>query len=458
MRLLWVTPNLPRRGVAAARERWWALLQRLAQRHQIALLAFVDQEDVGAEGELPPGLSAVHLVRREPWSPEDPMALLPRTVRGAFVHPALGAAVRECIARERYDLVQFEYVEMGYLMPSPKLPTVLTVHQLGFASHGREWRAAGRPLRRLPVAVFRYLRDLDFELRAVCRAHHIVTVSAEDAARLRYFWPELPISVSPCGVDTRQFSPVARAPGGDPNVVFVGNFAHPPNVDGAIFLVREVLPQLGRPVRVRIIGHGVTSDLAALAHPEAVDVVGAVPDVRPFLADAAVVVAPVRFGTGMRGKVLEALAMGRPVVTTSVGAEGLGAVAGRHVEIADGAAAFAAAVRRVLEDEGLARRLGQAGRDLVTERFDWDAIAAAHDDIYREVLARVRDTARVTPQPGGSRLGRLAATLGPRAAVAAGAAVLALRGLRWYGRARRPRFRVHRPGSTLHAPAARSPL
>src|SRR5262249_53125592 len=169
--------------------------------------------------------------------------------------------------------------------------------------------------------------------------------------------------------------PPAPPPAPAPDPLFVGHFGHPPNGDAVGFLVYDVLPRLGRPVGVRVVGRGPVPPL-----PAEIDVAGAVPDVRPHLAAARVVVAPVRFGTGMRGKVLEALAMGRPVVTTSVGAEGLGAVSGRDVLVADGADGFAGAVRRVLDDPGLGVRLGAAGRALVAARFDWDAIAAAHED------------------------------------------------------------------------------
>jgi hypothetical protein len=165
-----------------------------------------------------------------------------------------------------------------------------------------------------------------------------------------------------------------------------------------------------------------------MARPGAVEVVGAVPDVRPHLAAAAAVVAPVRFGTGMRGKLLEALAMGRPVVTTSVGAEGLGAVSGRHLLVADGAADLAAGIERVLADPGFAAQLGAAGRALVAERFDWGAIAAAHEDIYERVIRDPGPAPAVpeaTGRPAVARLGRLPA-------LAAGVALVGMRGLRWY--------------------------
>jgi len=429
LRLLWVTPNLPRRGVAAARERVWALLARLAPHHEVSVLALVDPEDRDApDSVLPPGLAAVHQVPKAPFAPDDPLALLPRTVRWGYAHPSYRAALAERLAAGRYDLVQLEYDELAYLAPRPSLPTILTVYQLGFGTALREWRAAGGGARHGALGLYRWLRALDFELRAVGCAHHVVTMSAEDAARLRRFHPDLRVTVSPVGVDCTHFRPETPAPAPEVDLAFVGHFEHPPNPDAAAFLVREVLPRLGRPVRVRIIGQGVTPAVAALAQPGVVEVAGAVPDVRPHLARAAVVVAPVRFGTGMRGKVLEALAMGRPVVTTSVGAEGLGATSGQQLLIADGAAEFAGAVRSLLDDPARAVRLGAAGRAFVEARFDWDAIAAAHDALYHDVL-RDPGTPPALPADHAPALARL---VRGRPAVVAGAALLAARALGWH--------------------------
>jgi glycosyltransferase involved in cell wall biosynthesis len=430
LRLLFVTPDVPARGISAAREHWWSLLARLAIRHHVSLLAFRDQADSFAE-TLPPGLATVHFVDKTPYRPDDPLALLPRTVAGGYTNPALRAAIAARLAADRYDIVQYEFSEMANLM-SPTAParTILTVHQIAFAQERPAWHAGGRTLRRGAVLFHRYLRELDFELRAVRRVDHVVTLTPEDAARLRRFYPDLAVSVSPSGVDCAYFHPSPPRPP-EVDVLFVGNFGHPPNADAVTFLVREVMPRLGRPLQLRVVGRGMTPEVVRLARPNAVDVVGPVPDLRPHLAGAAVVAAPVRFGTGMRGKVLEALAMGRPVVTTSVGAEGLGAVSGQHLLIADGTADFTDALRRVLDDPALAGRLGAGGRDLVEKRFAWEAIAGAHDAIYEKVL---RDPPRaVTPvDHGAHRVRALAPRLGHLPALGLGFALLLARGYRWH--------------------------
>jgi len=431
LRLLWVTPYLPRRGFSAAREYWWALLARLAPRHVITLLAFVDPEDLGVAGVLPTGLAAVHQVPKMTWRPDDPLAVLPRTVAGGFSNPAFASAIAARLATDRYDLVQYEFIEMANLIPPPVSPTILTVHQIGFADEGPMWRVQGRRLRRGAVLLHRYLRELDFELRAVRRVHHVITLSHEDAARLLRFHPDLRVSVSPVGVDCRYFSPLKEPVKPEIDLVFVGAFEHPPNPDAVCFLIREVVPRLNRRVRVRVVGRGVTTEVAALARAGAVEIMGPVADVRPHLACAAVVVAPVRFGTGMRGKVLEALAMGRPVVTTSVGAEGLGAESGRHLIVADGAEDFAAAVRRVLADSSLAGRLGAEGRSLAEARFNWDRIAAAYEGIYEEIL-RNPGPSPMWDGDSGFPKARAVARLGRWPGIATGATVLMLRAFGWH--------------------------
>jgi len=438
-RLLWVTPHVPRRGVSAARERFWALLSRLATRHEIELLCLVDADDTGIdESELPPGLVAVHRVPKAAWTPDDPLALLPRSVRWNYANPAYRAALAARLAAGRYDVLQLEYTELAQLIDAPIIPTILTAHQILFSTHTRAWRAGGRGIGAGVMALTRYLHDLDWELRALGRAHHVVVMTPEDAARLRRFLPDLRVTVSPVGVDTGHYRPGSVPPAPPTDVLFVGHFVHAPNVDAVVHLLRDVLPRLGRPARVRIVGHEPPPAIRALASAGGVEVLGGVPDVRPHLAAAAAVVAPVRFGTGMRGKMLEALAMGRPTVTTSVGAEGLDAEPGRHLLVADDAPAFAAALRRILDEPAAAERLGAEGRALVVARYDWDIVAAAHDAIYDQVVAT---GARAPRRPGpdardlSAHLARLARTLGLGGrlpATALGTALLAGRALAWH--------------------------
>jgi hypothetical protein len=144
----------------------------------------------------------------------------------------------------------------------------------------------------------------------------------------------------------------------------------------------------------------------------------------------------------MRGKILEALAMARPVVTTPVGAEGLGATVGEHLLVADDAAGLASAIGRLLDDPALATRIGAAGRVLAVAHFDWNAIANAHEQIYADVLDAPAAAQR-EPHDYTATIGRAAARLGRWPRLVAGAAVLSLRGARWHTVAGRVRRRGH---------------
>jgi glycosyltransferase involved in cell wall biosynthesis len=437
LRLLWVTPNLPIRGISAARERWWHLVATLAPRHELTLLAFVDPEDTGRLADAPPGLARLEAIPKAFWRPDDPLAVLPQAVAGGFSSPALGTAIAASLDRQPFDVVQYEFGEMAHLMPPASPPAVLTMHQLGFAQQAARWRAERGGPQRSAILLHRYLRDLDFELRAVSRADLVVTMSNEDALRLRAFVPDLAFAVSPCGVDVEHFRPDTVPPASPVDLLFVGNFIHPPNEDAVRFLVRDVLPRLARPARLRVVGHAMPEALERLVRAAGGEVVGSVPDVRPHLASARIVVAPVRFGTGMRGKVLEALAMARPVVTTALGAEGLAARDGDDLLVANSATDVARAIERLRADDALAARVAASGRVLVTSRFRWDTIAEAHDAIYTRVLSEPRRAH--PPRPiAPATLTAIAHHLGYVPGVGLGTALLLLRAVGWHARRLRP--------------------
>src|SRR6185436_7599829 len=199
----------------------------------------------------------------------------------------------------------------------------------------------------------------------------VVTVSEEDAAWVAERYAPRRLLTLPLPVDGSYFAPAdpgAEVPG---RVVFTGLMNHPPNADAAVFFAREVLPRIRAEVpdaAFEVVGREPTPEVLALADLPGVTVTGEVPDVRPLLAAASAVVAPLRFGSGARQKILEAWAMEKSVVATTVGAEGLGGRDGEHLLIADGAAPLAKSVVRVLRESGLRDRLRGQGRRLVIER------------------------------------------------------------------------------------------
>jgi glycosyltransferase involved in cell wall biosynthesis len=201
----------------------------------------------------------------------------------------------------------------------------------------------------------------------------VVAVSDEDLRALPV--PPSQLAVIPNGVDTASFSPTPLPAG--PRLVFTGALYTGPNRDGLQWFCREVLPLIRRQqpnATLTIAGMAPTADVAALGAVEGVNVLSDVADIRPFIGEARVVVVPLRVGSGSRLKILEALAAGRPVVSTTVGAEGLDLEPGRHLLLADEPAAFAEAVCRLIGDEASARSLVGPGRRAVEELYAWPDI------------------------------------------------------------------------------------
>jgi len=225
----------------------------------------------------------------------------------------------------------------------------------------------------------------------------ITTTSPREVPIISAAAPTTPILAVPNGVDMTYFSPSDQAT--DPDVVVMTGFMKTrPNIDAALFFVQDVLPRLlaVRPGLVfHIVGGEPPAEIQALAGPHVV-VTGSVPDVRPYVARAAVFVVPMRMGGGTRLKVLEALAMKKPLVSTSLGCEGIDVRHNEHLLVADDPAAFAASVIRLLGDQPFATRLATQGYQVVSRHYGWETIvdsveAFCRDQLWRRRIAREED-------------------------------------------------------------------
>jgi len=253
---------------------------------------------------------------------------------------------------------------------------------------------AGPPMRQVYRREWRLVRKL--ERRVALEADRSVLVTEAEAALLRSHVPAAAgkiVGIS-CGVDHRYFDPshafAAPFPPGPPAFVFTGTMDYLPNIDAVIWFAREVLPIIRRTIpgtRFFIVGGSPADAVRALASIEGVTVTGRVPDVRPYVSHATAAIAPMRIARGIQNKVLEAMAMAKPVIVTSGALEGIDAVPGRDLILADDAAAFADAAIRLTGPDGNATRegvaQGEAARRLILERYDWDACLSGFDDLMR---------------------------------------------------------------------------
>lgn len=308
--------------------------------------------------------------------------------------PAMRQAVEKALRRTPFTVIHVDHLQMAQFVPpgAPGAPSiVLDQHNIEHRIPQRIGDAPGaRPhLRWFSRREWPRLRD--FEIAMCRRADLVLTVSDEDAMGLVSLAPDLGENVLavPIGVDTDYFGVVRRTPGAR-TLLSIGTMFWPPNVDSMLYFCADVLPKIKQAVpgvHLNIVGARPTPVVQALAG-ENVTVTGSVPDVRTWAADCGAFVVPLRSGSGMRVKILNAMAMGLPIVSTTLGAEGIEARDGEHLLLADGAEAFASAVVRVLGDEQMARRLGEAGRRLMAERYAWDRVGEQLLEIYdRRVLS-----------------------------------------------------------------------
>lgn len=263
----------------------------------------------------------------------------------------------------------------------PRATVIVDSVDVHFVREERGARLAGDP-----VSFAEARRTRASEMAVYRAADAVWVVSDEDRAAIRSEGGVRHIEVVPLVHDLADPGPCFADRKG---LVFVANFSHPPNCDALAWWCEEVAPLLARrlpEVHLTVVGHDPSGDAARLARP-GVKVVGWVPEVLPWLHAARVAVAPLRFGAGMKGKVVEALAAGTPLVATSVAAEGTGVVHGVHALVADEPAAFVDAVGALYEDEGRWLALRRAGRALVTDRF---STAAVRPVVLDAVAGRVR--------------------------------------------------------------------
>jgi glycosyltransferase involved in cell wall biosynthesis len=233
---------------------------------------------------------------------------------------------------------------------------------------------------------WRKLRSFE---RRVCRqADRVVCVSEADAIALRQIDPAMTTHVIPNGVDTDFYERDKVTPLDLPphSLVFTGTMDFRPNVDAMLWFAEEVLPVIKAQmpdVQVYIVGQRPHARLDVLRADPAITITGAVDDTRPYISAAGVYIVPLRMGGGTRLKLLEALSLQAPIVSTTLGAEGFEVTNGEQLLLADDPAAFARSIGELLADRTQARALGAAGRSFAAQRYDWRSIVPKFEEVYR---------------------------------------------------------------------------
>jgi glycosyltransferase involved in cell wall biosynthesis len=390
-RLLFLSHRVPYPPHSGAAARSYNLLVQLARHADVTMLCFERPEPAVGAASLPERLEALravadvqaypipqlgpHVGARLRRARDRVEGLLPGRsyLEPMYREPGFASALARALTIP-WDVIHVDSLDLaGHL---PRLPLARTA----LTHHNHEAELLARRAEREPWLAGRYLALQARRVRALERrwAPQVglnVFVSARDAAGVLDGVPGARQVVIPNGVDLAYFAPTTRL---GTEAAFLGGLQWAPNRDALHWYAAEVLPLLrrdgGAPLPVRWIGQAAHADRAAHEVPGWLSLTGYVPDVRPVLTHAGMFIAPLRFGAGTKLKMLDAWATGLPVVATTIACEGLPAVDGDNVLVADDAPAFAAAMRRVQGDPALARRLGANGRRTVEAEFGWEAL------------------------------------------------------------------------------------
>lgn len=412
-RLLFLTPQLPyppRQGTAI---RNWGLIRHLSARHTLSLLTFAEDDEPVAERlraacyrlVVVPAPRRTRLDRlRTLLSPRPDLA--ERLASANYAH-----ALSDLLREEPFDFVHVEGLELARYLPQLSAAGVRAIYDAHNAEYVLQRRAFETGLhqpRRWPAALYSRLqwpRLKHFEAETLRAVHAVTCVSKEDAAALRALAPKLQPVLVPNGIDVQdyvdfagqRYEPVPtfdstehapRTPTAvrrPPPVVFTGKMDYRPNVDAVLWFAADIWPRIRAQqaeAQFVIVGQKPAPAVQALHGRNAITVTGAVDDVRPYIAGASVYVAPLRLGGGTRFKLLEAMALRTPIVSTTMGAEGFAVADGRELLLADSPDDFAEAVLRLMADAALRTKLAEAGLACVRAHYDWSVIVPALEGIY----------------------------------------------------------------------------
>lgn len=407
-------PASPPRFGAQARAH--GLMSRIAQRHNVTAVALVDEEfDIDECRRAMQAYCREVILIPNPYGrsglPKRMVQLRSLVSSLSFerlrvIVPAMQDSIDRVLRGRRFDVVNLEFTFLGgYNLrqaPAGQLAPAVIVdsHNIDYDLARQYASANGSIVRRLYAGInWRKLRRE--ELTCYQDADGVYLCSQADQQRLLDETPGAHTTVIPNAADVDYYQRCPEDPPPDGRtVVFFGLMSYAPNVDGIMYFLRDIWPKIAAThpqARCKIIGGSPPSSLLALAGPQ-IEFTGFVPDLRPHLAGAAVVVVPLRLGGGTRLKVVEAMAMGKAIVSTTLGAEGIETVPERDITLRDDPESFAAAVGRFLADPRFAAQVGQRARRLAEDRYSWTGAAAELEQYYRLVLQQ-RSPQQEIPAP-----------------------------------------------------------
>jgi len=396
MRILIVTTSPPYPTLDGSRLRDYNLLKHLSPRHELHLMTFADPGDVATDNApLTSVFASIHYVPLPSSAPLNRyplsfvlnkintlVASVPPWIQEKYSSEFQSALLRLCSASS-YDVVYISSVWMAQFTVPPPHPALLDMCDSPSLLLRRKVGNEHRPVEKCTLA-FEWYRTSRYLRNLLPSYPHVSVCSPVDATDLRRQTPTSKIYIVPNGVNADYFSP-SESYSNDPSICFSGVMDYGPNADAVDYLCGQILPALRTrmpSLRLVVAGrHATPATFPQLAADSLCLLTGTVPDLRPYIRSATVYVSPLRIGAGVKNKILEALAMEKAVVATSLSCEGLDVVHGRHLLVADTIRDFTESVLRLLQDAELRKALGRNGRQLVLERYSWTTQSALLEDL-----------------------------------------------------------------------------
>jgi sugar transferase (PEP-CTERM/EpsH1 system associated) len=404
MKILWVKAGGLVPPDTGGKIRSYNTLLQLAKHHAITFFSFYTAHENDAHAELsqifqrviltpldlPPTKSArelldyvSHLFSRDPFN------------LTKYCRPVVRKKLRTLLEKETYDVILCDFLAAAGAIPWDwPCPKVLFTHNVEAVIWQRHYEVARNPLWK--VLSWREWKRMEAaERRYLQKADHVLAVSENDRAVFARFLDPQKLTVTPTGADTEFFQPSQEKE--IPNsLVFTGSMDWLPNEDGIFYFVNEIFPLILRQApdaALCVVGRKPSRRLQDLASriPN-IQLTGWVEDVRPYLAQRAVCIVPLRIGGGTRLKIFEAMSMAKAVVSTSIGAEGLPVKNGEHLLLADDPGAFAESTLRLLGDASQRAQIGQAARHLVEENYSWAKVSKCFGQVLENVVKRTRQS------------------------------------------------------------------
>jgi polysaccharide biosynthesis protein PslH len=396
LRILWVKAGKLLPVDTGGKIRSYNILRHLARHHEVRLLSYYGgQRDIAYEAAIGcelPGAHTIYTAALDGGIVAQSLAYLGRLLQSApfavtkFTHPDVQRAVTSYDREKNFDVAVCDFLSASLNFPENLVtPTVLFQHNVESALWARMALTESNPVKKFAYRI-EATKMSRYERTALGKFHHIIAVSEYDRQQMLATNPKCAVSVVPTGVDMQKYPLAPPASASPPRIVFTGSMDWEPNIDAIDYFCRDIFPMVRAefPAAIlQVVGRNPHPRVKRLASA-CVEVTGTVPSVGEYLRDATVVVVPLRIGGGTRLKIFEAMAMGKAVVSTSIGAEGLDVENGRDLVLADEPTAIAGAITLLLRDSALRRRYEEAAAKLAAQ-YDWSNIEQRFAQVLQQV-------------------------------------------------------------------------